>query len=396
MKSVKHLRQMESTLPASPGQDDGPVSSYIVESISRACDVLETFSEDRQSLRLTDIAARTGLSKATTFRILFTLEHRGLLEQSSDRTYRLRIRPLKRRKYRLGYGAQSTEFPFSRAVCESVQRVALEEGVELLVLDNKYCAKSAIRNADLFVRERVDLVIEFQTDEHCASIISSKLHDAGIPFIAVDIPHPGATYYGANNYRAGLLGGRFLAKWALQNWGGKVDQVVLLELPPAGALPRSRLTGTLAGIREILPHLSDSQAIFLNGNGQYERSLEVVRKYLRNSKAHHVLVSAINDPSAIGALRAFEEAGRLTDCAAMGQNASSEARTEMANPHSRLIGSVAYFPEHYGEALIPLAIEIIQGKAIPPAVFVKHQLVAPENLNRIYPGDPVMTRHGEL
>ena len=60
----------------------------------------------------------------------------------------------------------------------------------------------------------------------------------------------------------------------------------------------------------------------------------------------------------------------------------------MIHPHSRFLGSVAYFPERYGEALVPLAIEIIQGKDIPPAVFVKHQLVAPDNLNRIYPGDP--------
>ncbi len=360
-------------------------SSYIVESISRACDVLETFRSDGECLRLSDVAARTGLSKATAFRILFTLERRGLLEQNGERKYRLRIRPLKRHKYRLGYGAQSTEFPFSRAVCESIKRVAIEEGVELLVLDNKYCAQAAIRNADLFVRERVDLVIEFQTDEHCASIISSKLHDANIPFIAVDIPHPGATYYGANNYRAGLIGGRYLGKWALQHWSGKVDDILLLTLPVAGALPHSRLTGALAGLREVLPHLSDSQAIFLNGNGQYERSLEVVRKYLRTSKAHRVLVSSINDPSAIGALHAFEEAGRITDCAIMGQNASSEARAEIGESNSRLVGSVAYFPERYGEALIPLAIDIIQGKAIPPAIFVKHQLVARENLKRIYP-----------
>jgi ribose transport system substrate-binding protein len=367
-------------------------TSYVVEAISRACDVLETFRSDGESLRLSDVVTRTGLSKATAFRILFTLERRGLVEQDSDRRYRLRIRPLKRRKYRLGYGAQSTEFPFSRAVCESVKRVAIEEDVELLVLDNKYSAQAAIRNADVFVRERVDLVIEFQTDEHCAPIISSKLQDAGIPFIAVDIPHPGATYYGANNYRAGLIGGRYLGKWARQHWNGKVDEVLLLTLPVAGALPHSRLVGAFAGLREVLPHLSDSQAVFLNGNGQYERTIEVVRKYLRNSKAHQVLICTINDASAMGALHAFAEAGRLTDCAVMGQNASSEARDEIAQPHSRLVGSVAYFPERYGESLIPLAIDIIQGKATPPAIFVKHQLVARENLRRIYPEEDVGLR----
>lgn len=33
-----------------------------------------------------------------------------------------------------------------------------------------------------------------------------------------------------------------------------------------------------------------------------------------------MLVGAINDPSALGALRAFQEAGRAACCAIMGQN----------------------------------------------------------------------------
>ncbi len=365
---------------------------YLIEAISRACDVLEAFRTDGEALPLREIASRAGLSNSTAFRILFTLERRGLVQQSEDRTYRLLLRPLKRRKYRLGYGAQSTEFAFSRTVSESIQRVAFEEDIDLVVLNNRYNAKTAVRNAELFVREHVDLVIEFQTDEHCAPIISSKFHEAQIPFIAIDIPHPGATYYGANNYRAGLLGGRYLAKWALQHWGGKVDEIILLALPIAGALPHSRLTGTLAALREALPRFNDSQVISLDGNGQFEQSLEVMRKHLRKSKSRRVLVGAVNDPSAIGTLRAFEEAGRLDACAIMGQNASAEVRAEIRSPNSRLIGSVAYFPERYGESVIPLAMDILQGKPTPPAVFVRHQLVTRDTINHIYPDEPETLR----
>jgi ribose transport system substrate-binding protein len=363
---------------------------YMVEAVARACDVLEAFRRDGETLRLCDIADRTGLSTSTAFRILYTLERRGLVEQSQNRTYRLNLRPLKRHKYKFGYGAQSSEFSFSRTVSESIQRVAFEEGIDLIVLDNRYSARVAIRNADLFIRERVDIIIEFQTDEHCASIVSSKLHDAQIPFIAIEIPHPGATYYGANNYRAGLLGGRYLAKWAVQNWNGKVDEIILLELPMAGALPKSRISGTLAAVRETLPGI-DSQVVILDGNGQFEHSLKAVRKHLRKTKSRRVLVGAVNDPSAIGALRAFQEAGRVEHCAVMGQNASAEARSEIRNSKSRLIGSVAYFPERYGEAIIPLAIGILQGKATPPAVFVKHQLVTRDTVDYLYPEDPLLS-----
>ena len=74
-------------------------------------------------------------------------------------------------------------------------------------------------------------MIEFQTDEAIAPIIAAKFREASIPLIAIDIPHPGATYFGANNYGAGLIGGRYLGRWAKQHWQGNVSEIVFLELP---------------------------------------------------------------------------------------------------------------------------------------------------------------------
>jgi ribose transport system substrate-binding protein len=93
---------------------------------------------------------------------------------------------------------------------------------------------------------------------------------------------------------------------------------------------------------------------------------------------------------ALGAIRAFEEAGRGHLCAVMGQNASWEARQEMRRPGTPMVGSVAYFPERYGDEVIRLAASILAGHGVPPAVFTKHDLVTPENIDRIYPLDAVL------
>jgi len=364
---------------------------YVCQAISRACDVLEAFRETGDPLRMTDIAERTGLSAPTVFRILFTLEQRGLVMRTGDRQYQLNIQLPKRHRYRIGFAGQSQEFAFSRAVAESIATAAAKADIELISLDNRYSPKTALRNAETLVRERVEMVIEFQTDEHVAPVISSKFLEAKIPIVALEIPHAGATYYGANNYDAGLMGGRFLGRWAKQHWRGQVDEVLLLELPMAGALPRSRLTGTLAGIRELIPSLNDSGVFWLDGHGQYGASLDAVRKHLRRSRGRNVLIGAINDPSALGALRAFEEAGSTESCAVMGQNASLEARAELRKPGTRFVGSVAYFPERYGEEVIPLCVDILQRKPVPPAVFVKHQLVTRETVDRLYPNDALIS-----
>ena len=124
--------------------------------------------------------------------------------------------------------------------------------------------------------------------------------------------------------------------------------MLVLEQSAAGSLPHSRLTGTLDGIVEVLPHVAHARVAHIEGHGQFHASLTAVRKHIRTSSSHRTLIGAVNDPSAIGAVRAFEEAGRGDECAAVSQNASEEARDEMRRPDTRLIGSVAYFPENYG------------------------------------------------
>lgn len=362
-------------------------ADYTVASVKRACDLLKCFDSERELLQLDEITARVRLPRPTTFRLLSTLVACGMLERRRKNLYALSMTWKPRKAYRFGYAGESEEFSFSRLVAESVSRCAYEAGVELILLDNRYSATQAIRNAERFVAEKVDLVIEFQAHHETAPKVSSILATAGIPLIAIEIPHPAAYFYGANNYRAGWMGGHHLAQSCLNLWGGKLDEFIWIGLPMAGQIPQTRMTGMLAGLREGLPKFHDRQVISLNGNGQYGRSLEVVRKHLRTSRAQHVLIGGINDPSSLAGLRAFEEAGRAENCLVVGQNASIEARREMRNSNSRLTGSVGYFPENYGEAVVGLALDILRGKEVPPTLFVKHRMITKANVDEFYPND---------
>jgi len=339
---------------------------------------------------LREIAARSGLPKSMTFRLLYTLERCGMIEKAGENLYRSHLRPFKQRPYRLGYAAQGTDYQFSKEVSTSLQRAAAAQGIELICVDNRYNAKIAQRNADVLVREKVDLVIEFQTDDHVAPIVAAKYRTAGIPLIALEVPHPGATYFGANNYEAGLIGGRHLGRWAKQQRCTDADEIVFIALDRAGSLPKMRLTGMLVGMKEVYPALESCRVTYLDGDGKLGESFEIMRRYLRTSRSRRFLIGAINDPSALGALRAMHEAGRSEHCAVMGQNASPEGRAELRQPNTRLIGSVAYFPEKYGAEIVAVALDILHRRPVPPAVFVKHQLVTPENVDHIYPNDQLI------
>ena len=366
-------------------------SGYLVEAVLRACDLLEAFRGEGELVRLRELVARTGMNKTTAFRLLTTLEQRGLVERVGEHQYRSAIKPLNRKKYRLGYAALDSEISFSRDITEGLTRASEEERIDLLTLDNEFNSKLAVRNADIFIREKVDLVFEHQGDEQISAVVSSKFIEAGIPMIAIHVPHPGATYFGPDNYNAGLIGGRYLGRWAKQHWGGKVDHVILLELPRSGLFARSRLTGTLVGIKEVLRDLGNS-VLFMNGQGLYGPSLDMVRMHIRRRGAGRTLISGINDPSTIGAIRAFEEAGSGANCAALGHGASIEARAELRRPKTPLVASVGYFPERYGEPLIHLALQILTKQPVPPATFTKPKMIDPTNVDHFYPTDPLRTQ----
>jgi ribose transport system substrate-binding protein len=367
-----------------------PRDPYLVKSIVHSSRVLSAFRVSGEALPLREVAARSGLPKSMVFRLLYTLERCGMVEKVGENLYRSFLRPFKQKLYRLGYAAQGTDYQFSKEISTGLQRAAASEGMDLICLDNRYSAKIAQRNADIFVREKVDLVIEFQTDEHVAPIVAAKYREANIPLIAVEIPHPGATYFGANNYEAGLMGGRYLGRWAKQQWQSNVDEIVLITLERAGSLPRMRLTGMLVGMRDACPALEHVSVTHVDGDGKMADSFEAMRRHLRTTKAKRILVGAINDPSALGALRAYQEAGRTASCAIMGQNASPEGRAELRERGTRLIGSVAYFPEKYGPEIVSVALDLLHRRSVPPAVFVKHQLVTPENVNHVYPNDELI------
>src|SRR3984893_4091150 len=255
-----------------------PRRLYLIPVLSKALDILELLQNERSPLALESIYQRTNISKTTVYRILKTFAHRGYLAQSQDGYYRLVARP---KKARFGFGSQSAEMPFSEAVTDSLKMAASAAGVDLVILDNRYDGGTALRNADEFVQDNPDLVIEFQIDQRVAPVIADKIDAAGIPLIAVDIPHPHATFFGVNNYRVGFEAGECLANYAKKAWGGRVRWALGLDVEEAGALVHSRITGAFEGIRSKLPNIPNSSLVRMDGRGMHDKSYRLVLDFLR-------------------------------------------------------------------------------------------------------------------
>ncbi|MFC9556380.1 IclR family transcriptional regulator [Rhodococcus sp. NPDC056960] len=124
----------------------------MVQSVDRAISILEVIARKRSS-GVTAIAGELGLNKTTVFRLLATLESRGLVEQNEDRG-----------EYRLGFtagmlAAGAVRQPDTAAVCRpySVEladrvgetvNVAILDGSDVMTLDQVTGGSSTIASID--------------------------------------------------------------------------------------------------------------------------------------------------------------------------------------------------------------------------------------------------------
>ncbi|MDR3773033.1 MAG: substrate-binding domain-containing protein [Terracidiphilus sp.] len=351
---------------------------YLIPILSKALDVIELLEENQAPVSLEDVFQKTRISKTSVYRILKTLVHRGYVAQAQNGLYRLVSRP---RRLRFGLSVQSAELPFSVAVAASVTAAAAAAGVELLVLDNRYDSAVAIRNAEEFVAKRVDLVLGFQAEEAAAPRVAHIFKQADIPLVAVDVPHPNATYFGVDNFECGLEAGSLLAQHAQRRWKGTVNWVLGVGMAEAGSFVQGRILGAFDGIRERSREIPADRFVRLEGSGMRLPSQLAVTEFLSKSgTGGNILVAAANDTSALGVLDAARQAGRESDFAIVGQDCIPEALEEMRSGKSALIGSISHEVETYGPRLIQLGISLLRGYTVPPYNYVRHRAVTAETL----------------
>jgi ribose transport system substrate-binding protein len=290
-----------------------------------------------------------------------------------------------RRKIGFANLGESMQFPIDvRLGLEKAARDA--SNVDLILADNQLSGEVALQVADRLIAEGAELVIEYQIDEKAGGLIMDKFNRAGVPVIAVDIPMVGATYFGVDHYRAGHLAGVALGEWVAEHWDGSFDRLIILEEHRPGALVAARIHGQLDGLQEVVGAIPPSKIIPLDSGNTTEISQANMVEALRNlPHVHRLAVISFNDDAAYGAVCAARQVDRESDVVVVGQGADGIVRKEIRRPGSRLIGSAAYWPEQYGQKLIAVALRILEGEPVPPAVYNEHIFITKENIDVYYP-----------
>jgi ribose transport system substrate-binding protein len=359
--------KLRADLPSISRKSD----KYWVPIVAKTIDLLDCFGSDTESLTLEEVVQRTGIAHTTAYRILHTLASRDYLRQAG-RTYRLnRLRS----RLKIGFANLSKHIALAVEIQRSLEKAASDGGIDLLTWDNDRNAEKSIKNAEAIVANNVDIAIEFQLFEQVAPVIAEILSKAGIPLISIVNPHHGTFYFGVDNYRAGYSAGLALAEYAIKEWNGSPESLLLLESPKAGRTVQSRLVGVVRGIEERLGALEAKVVCHIDGGGDSTISRAAVENVLRRRPERKILIAGINDESAMGAVEAVKAIGKSKEIAIVGHGGSHEILASIAAPASPCLGTVSFRAQLYGPGLVEFVVPVLQGRSANPTHYVAHEFV---------------------
>ena len=101
--------------------------------------------------------------------------------------------------------------------------------------------------------------------------------------------------------------------------------------------------------------------------------------------AKKIAATSTTEETMDGIVRAFQETGRwnpedvITVTLGMDKQGIAHLREGLTD------AGVTFFPEKYGEYIIPAACAMLDGTPVPSHMYVEHQIVTRENIDQFYP-----------
>lgn len=291
---------------------------------------------------------------------------------------------------RIGYISGGDSDPFVLLVTEGLRAEATKAGVELSECDSAFEAEKALTCARTLAAQDLDAMVNWQFFPDSSEAVCEAY--GGLPTVAIDTPERPCqkTFVGANNRQAGLVAGTGLGEFAKAKFDCAYDAYISLDFPTIAEINAARAGGSVEGFESVCGKIPTEKYFsvdtFAGGPDQPENSRRQVTDILTTlPDARTILIiSPAGDIMGTAALGAAEVAGRRGDVWIATHGADPSVR-ESIRSEPQWVGSVGYFPEKYGELVMPLAIALGRGETVAEEVLVDHLFINADNIDEFYP-----------
>lgn len=296
----------------------------------------------------------------------------------------------------IGLNAGTETNQFHSDVNNSIKNVAADKGIKVLYAVSEFDPAQIIPKVETLLMQGANVIVDFNVNgEIGGNIVDVVKEKGGYGVIGIDVEYISASgdkawFVGANNQVAGELCGKAIGDYVNEKKDGKLEYLVLFFNSENGDEVKKRMGGAIDGLKEKGIELADDQVEWIDlGGGGSDTTIQGKDKFTAwltaHPDAHSVGVVCVNDETSQGCLAAAETLGRETDCIFASHNVSQVFTDAVQNGtlYEGYTGSVAYYPERYGEYVVPLAQDIASGKNTDPDtkitmdhVFITQDMVA--------------------
>ena len=278
------------------------------------------------------------------------------------------------KKYRIGVSQCSDDIWRDKQNSELQIGAYFHDNVELRFAAAYDSDERQIQQIDSLVGTGIDLLIVAPNQVSTISPAIDRAYDKGIPVIVFERKtntKKYTAYMGADNYEMGHLMGEYIA--TRLNERGRIIEVMGLK----GSSPAIERHN---GFREAIAQHPGIQVVAtLQGDWTEPTAYNTVKQWLDMNKGSEKidLVFGMNDRTAMGARKAFEEAGRALPLFCGIDGLPGENGGIRLVQDSLLDASYIY-PTH-GDQLLQLAVDILEGKPYEKETKLMSALVTQEN-----------------
>lgn len=273
---------------------------------------------------------------------------------------------------KIGLMVQDMSNPFFSAMDGGARRAAEEIGAELNVQDAQLDLSAQYNQIDAFIQQGVDLIVVSAVDGDGIEPAIIKAKEAGIIVIAVDTPAKGAdAVIMTDAVQAGMRSCTYL----FEQMGGE-GQVLLVD-----GTPIQTIIDRIDGCKAVAKDFPGIEIVGQQSSNNDRASGLMVTTDMLTANPDVSGIFGMNDPSALGAVLAVEQAGKAEQIIVTGVDGSPEAVAELTREGSPFIASSTQNPGKMVTEAVRIAQEMVAGN--PPeesTILIESVLVTRENV----------------
>ena len=293
----------------------------------------------------------------------------------------------------IGFNNGSTTVDFLRIVGESMERAAAEHDIKILVAESAFETERILPNVDNLLLQGANIIVDFNVNAEVGGSLVDYCGEKGVPVICIDVAYPGVGddgwFFGANNQMAGETAGWGLAQAVKEKWDGEIEWLVLFFNSENGDLVKKRLTGIADGLRNEGVDLPEENVVLIDmGGGGSDTTLVGNQKMTDWLTAHpdakKIGVGTVNPETGQGVFSAVQTSNRDSDVFLVTNNNAFQTLAAFEQGDNCWVGGSAFYPNKYGDYVVPLCVEILAGNNPDKIQTIDHSFLGRDNIADIY------------